>query len=140
MRPAGGALAQLPFKCLTSLTRIPAQRDVPVQDSLSRIPQSVAIGDVDGANGADLVVTHQDQRPWVMLTTRAMGRLARRPHAVGDDPPFVAFCDLDGVNGSDLAVANPESDERPQDVAIGDLDGVNGPDLALRGAEHCVHR
>jgi hypothetical protein len=118
--------------------------------------KSVAIGDLDGANGPDLAVAidyWSDPDLKVLLNQGDGTFVAAGEYAAGDRARSVAIGDLDGINGPDLAVASSRSDDvsvllnwgdgtfaaavaydagdAPYSVAIGDLDGVNGPDLAV---------
>jgi hypothetical protein len=79
-------------------------------------PESVAIGDLDGANGPDLAVAYWDD-------DQLGGGVS------------VLLNQGDGTFSA--AVANWSVGMWPYSVAVGDLDGVNGPDLAVahRGLE-----
>ncbi|MHC4716036.1 MAG: FG-GAP-like repeat-containing protein [Planctomycetota bacterium] len=117
-------------------------------------PRSVAVGDLDGANGPDLAVANRYSDDVSVLLNQGNGTFAAAvAYTAGDGPQSAAIGDLDGVNGPDLAVANGVGDDvsvllnqgdgtfaaavvyaagdGPISVAIGDLDGVNGPDLAV---------
>jgi hypothetical protein len=120
-------------------------------------PFSVAIGDLDGVNGNDLVVANEDSHDvWVLLNQGGGTFGDAVAYSAGVGPRSVAIGDLDGINGPDLAVtyvetspagvsvllnrgdgtfaesvAYPTGDGAPRSVAIGDLDGINGPDLAV---------
>ncbi len=102
------------------------------------LPQSVAIGDLDGVNGPDLAVANEISDDVSVLLNRGDGTFAVAvAYDAGDGPWSVAIGDLVGVNGLDLAVANRFSD----DVSVllntcafcpWDLSGdgfVNVPDL-----------
>ena len=120
------------------------------------LPESVAIGDLDGVNGPDLAVAKDSDDVSVLLNQGDGTFAAAVAYAAGDGPISVAIGDLDGVNGPDLAVANQFSSDVsvllnqgdgtfaaavaydaggfPLSVAIGDLDGVDGLDLAVANA------
>jgi hypothetical protein len=123
------------------------------------LPYSVAIGDLDGANGPDLAVANDDSHDVSVLLNLGHGTFgAAVAYFAGDSPQSVAVGDLDGANGPDLAVANggnyPDwnddvavllnqgdgtfaaavsyrAGEHPRYVAVGDLDGAGGPELAV---------
>ncbi|MHC4968069.1 MAG: FG-GAP repeat domain-containing protein, partial [Planctomycetota bacterium] len=122
-------------------------------------PHSVAIGDLDGANGPDLAVANYSSDNVSVLLNQGDGTFAvAAAYGAGKGPAHVAVGDLDGVNGPDLAVADSgvtphhvghvsvllnqgdgtfaeaavyAAGEMTRSVAIGDLDGVDGPDLAV---------
>jgi len=121
--------------------------------------RSVAICDLDGANGLDLAVANGSTHDVSLLLNQGDGTFATpSAYPAGDYPVSVAVGDLDGANGADLAAANYESGavsvllnhgdgtfpaaapypvgDTPRSVAIGDLDGANGPDLAVAGYDH----
>jgi hypothetical protein len=117
-------------------------------------PWSVAIGNLDGINGPDLVVANLSSDDVSVLLNLGDGTFASAvAYASGDGPETVAVGDLDGDNDLDLAVANFHGDdvsvllnqgdgtlaaavayaagEEPWFVAIGDLDRAGGLDLAV---------
>ncbi|MEW6278268.1 MAG: FG-GAP-like repeat-containing protein [Candidatus Eremiobacterota bacterium] len=121
-------------------------------------PSSLALGDVDGQNGLDLIVANADVASTSVSILRndgTGGYGAPVAVTVGAMPLGAAVADLDGLNGPDLAVAagtnlvvllndgaggfpaftNFPTSGQPNSVAVGDFDGVNGPDLVvtLRG-------
>lgn len=118
-------------------------------------PQSIAIGDVNGDQVSDVVVSNG----WgvsVLLNKgdgTGDGTFAEPTgYDAGNDPQTVAIGDLNGDGANDLAVSNQSSDDvsvllnngdgtfadaadysvgnHPEFVAIGDLNGDNANDLA----------
>lgn len=121
-------------------------------------PNFVAVGDLDGANGLDLVVVNSASNNVTVLLNDGAGSFspsAGGPLAVGTGPTSVGVGDFDGLNGLDLAVTNfiggdvtlllndgaggftPGTGspftvgDRPTAVGFGDFDGANGLDLAV---------
>ncbi len=125
----------------------------------STIPNSVAIGDLDGDSRPDLAVSSSYSDKIGVLRNLGNGRFADRvDFDAGGSTISVVISDLDGDGRPDLAAANWSyiSDRitvlrntsgsgnmsfaapvqyatglRPQSVAIGDLDGDGRPDLAV---------
>lgn len=120
------------------------------------VPRSVAIADLDGQNGADLVSANLAFASVVVAMNDGVGGFTFGPSSllpVGASPVFAAVADLDGVNGPDLVSANAGSGSvtiltndgtgnfsasgtlpvgsNAVSVALADLDGVNGPDIAV---------
>ncbi len=122
------------------------------------LPQSVAIGDLNGDGHPDLVVANSDSGSVSVLLGAGNGTFtpaSGSPIAVGGVPESVAIGDLNGDGIPDLAVANLSGDSvsvllgggdgtftpasgspitvgtDPVSVAIGDLNGDGVPDLAV---------
>jgi hypothetical protein len=111
--------------------------------------QSVAIGDLDGADGSDIVVTDHDGVS--VLINQGDGTMSHAvKYTAGPDPQSLAVGDFDGANGLDLAVADADgiwvllnqgdgtfADAVLRDVgaatsvAVGDFDQSGGADLAV---------
>jgi len=120
---------------------------------------SVAIGDLNGDNDPDLVVTNAFLGSVSVLMGNGDGTFQPQgDYATGDRPLSVAITDLDGDGGVDLVVANADSDtvsillgngdgtfqsqatygtgQTPASVVIGDFNGDNEYDLAVANQEN----
>ncbi|MGQ0571731.1 MAG: FG-GAP repeat domain-containing protein, partial [Armatimonadota bacterium] len=118
------------------------------------IPNSVALGDVNGDGRADLAVANSNSNNVSMLLGNGDGSFrAAVNFAAGDFPSSVAIGDVSGDGRPDLAVANINSgnvsvllgngngsfqpavnfaaDGSPFSVAIGDVNRDGWPDLAV---------
>src|SRR6185295_7201545 len=123
--------------------------------------ESVAVVDLDGKNGPDLIGPNDDNSS-TPGDTDEIGVLfnlgdgtfqAAISYPAGDWPYSLAVGDFDGRNGIDVAVANRNSGDvsilfnngdatfapqvrypvgmAPECLRVADLDGVNGPDLVV---------
>ncbi len=130
-----------------------------VDFTTGNLPESVAIGDLDGDGKPDLAVANYgNDTISVLRNTSTNGNInfaTKVDFTTGVDPASVAIGDLDGDGKADLTTANQGSDTAsvlrntstngninfatkvdfttgnlPESVAIGDIDGDGKPDLA----------
>ncbi len=128
--------------------------------STGSVPQSVAIGDLDGDGKPDLAIANQgDSTVSVLRNTSTSGSVnfaTQLSFSTGVGSFSVAMGDIDGDGKPDLAIANSGDDtvsvlrntstsgnvnfatqltfsvgSSPQSVVIGDIDGDGKPDLAI---------
>jgi len=100
----------------------------------SLYPTSIAIEDVDGVGGPDLVVGNLNRDSVAVLLNNGDGTFdLARTYRAGDGPTSVAIGNLDNVNGLDLAVANAFGDDVsillnrcPVSVCPGDCGNADG--------------
>jgi hypothetical protein len=122
--------------------------------AVGKLPQSVAVGDLDGDGDLDLAVANYSDNTVSVLRNNGNGTFAAQvTYAVGEEPLRVAVGDLDGDGDLDLLNANAGGGtvsvlrnrgdakfaaqvtynvgDTPTSAAAGDLDGDGDLDLAV---------
>jgi len=116
-------------------------------------PYSVAIGDLDGDNKADLAVVNRESPSLSVFINDGGGTFAAKvDYTTGDYPNLVAIGDLNGDGAADLALVSDSNTlsvfinngdgtfvakvdyttgDSPKSVAIGDINGDGKADLAV---------
>ncbi|MFZ0470960.1 MAG: FG-GAP-like repeat-containing protein [Thiogranum sp.] len=91
-------------------------------------PYSVAVGDVDGINGPDLVVANSnDNSVSLFRNNGADGYLARVDMAAGTDLRDIALANVSGDSNLDIVAAN----EGSNDISVLEGDGTGGFSAAI---------
>ncbi len=125
-------------------------------DSVTNV-HDLALADIDGGNGTDLVFANYNQANQVCLNDGSASFSCTNVSGDTNRSSDVAVADFDGVNGLDLAFSNFRQNNRvclnngsgsftcsnigtlaldSRDVIAGDFDGINGPDLVFGTSQY----